>query len=211
MFTGLIEEVGSVISSRSSGGGVRLVVRAPHICKGTQLGDSININGACQTVVEITTDTFSVDTVEETLKKTNLGSFKSGTPVNLERALLPASRMGGHFVLGHIDTVGNILSLRQLQSSILIKISFDISFAKYIIPVGSIAVDGISLTVAETTDDNFTVAIIPHTYKNTNLVSKNVGDGVNLEFDVLGKYVLKSINPRGSGKITEDWLKEMGF
>jgi riboflavin synthase len=160
--------------------------------------------------VEITTDTFSVDTVEETLKKTNLGSFKSGTPVNLERALLPASRMGGHFVLGHIDTLENFVP-KATSVKILIKISFDISFAKYIIPVGSIAVDGISLTVAETTDDNFTVAIIPHTYKNTNLVSKNVGDGVNLEFDVLGKYVLNSINPRGSGKITEDWLKEMGF
>jgi len=211
MFTGLIEEVGSVKSTSLLGGGLRLTILAPHVCQGTQIGDSININGACQTVVDLKENTFSVETVEETLKKTNLGSFKQGTKVNLERALLPTSRLGGHFVLGHVDTVGKIVSVENLTGSTLIRISFDGSFSKYIIPVGSIAVDGISLTVAEIESNTFTIAVIPHTYKNTTLSVKRISNEVNLEFDVLGKYVIKSLNPQQNSKLSEAWLNEMGY
>ena len=211
MFTGLIEEIGSVKSTASMGGGIRLTILAPHVCKGTRIGDSININGACQTVVDLNNDTFSVEAVEETLRKTTLGSFKSGTKVNLERALLPTTRLGGHFVLGHVDTVGKVVSVEELTNSTLIKISFDDSFSKYIIPVGSIAVDGISLTIAHADSNAFTISVIPHTYKNTTLAIKRIADEVNLEFDVLGKYILRSINPQQNSKITEEWLKEMGY
>lgn len=193
------------------GGGIRLTFLAPHVCKGTRIGDSININGVCQTVVDLNNDIFSVEAVEETLKKTTFGSFKPGTKVNLERALLPTTRLGGHFVLGHVDTVGKIVAVENLTNSTLIKISFDDSFSKYIIPVGSIAVDGISLTTAQADSNTFTIAVIPHTYKNTTLALRRPSDEVNLEFDVLGKYILRSINPQQNSKITEEWLKEMGY
>lgn len=211
MFTGLIEEIGLVKSTASMGGGIRITILAPQVCKGTQIGDSININGACQTVVDLNGDTFSVEAVEETLTKTTLGSFKPKTKVNLERALLPTTRMGGHFVLGHVDTTGKIVAIEELTNSTLIQIAFDNSFSKYIIPVGSIAVDGISLTTAQADSNAFTVSVIPHTYKNTTLALRRVSDWVNLEFDVLGKYILRSLKPKLSSKISEEWLKEMGF
>jgi riboflavin synthase len=211
MFTGLIEEIGTLNRITKKGSGIYLTFSAARIMDDLALGDSVNINGVCQTVVELSSNSFSVDTVEETLKKTTLGMLKVNDYVNLERALKANSRLGGHFVLGHIDTTGKINEIKKLSASYMLNIQFPIQFSKYLIPVGSIAVDGISLTLAETEEGNFTIAVIPHTWKETCLKNKKIGDEVNLEFDVLGKYVANLINPKNSSSITEDWLKEKGF
>jgi riboflavin synthase len=211
MFTGLIEETGIVKSKIPQGKGLRFVFGASKVFEDLQIGSSININGACQTVVEIKRKTFSVDTIEETLKKTTFGELKIGDKVNLERPLRADSRLGGHFVLGHVDTTGKILEIKKLSASYEIKISFPVSFSNYLIPVGSIAVDGISLTLAEVKKDNFMVAIIPHTWTETVISAKKAGDIVNLEFDVLGKYIAKMMGKDSGSKITAEWLKKNGF
>jgi riboflavin synthase len=154
-----------------------------------QVGSSVAVNGCCLTVVKKTNNSFSVDTIEETLKKTNLGVLKQNDPVNLERPLLANARLGGHFVLGHIDTTGKIEEIKELSNSHWMKISFKEEFKHYLIYVGSIAIDGVSMTVAELTDNTFAVGIIPHTWQETIFADKKTGDTVNLEFDVLGKYV----------------------
>jgi len=211
MFTGLIEDIGIISSIVPAGRGLKISVKSSKLTSDMAIGDSIAISGVCQTVIEITGDSFTVDTVEETLKKTTLMHLRAGEKVNLERALLPTSRMGGHFVLGHVDTTGTIKEIARLSNSTLITIGYDSNFSKYIIPVGSIAVDGISLTVAELTDTFFSVAIIPHTFSVTVLNKKSTGEKVNLEFDVLGKYVLRNFEAKKESKITESWLREQGF
>lgn len=210
MFTGLVEETGKLVSSQREGGSLKLTFSADIVLNETKTGDSININGACQTVVDLSDTTFTVNTVQETIKKSTLGRLKPGDVVNLERALRADARLGGHFVLGHVDTVGNIISVTDLGGSHAYEISFADSFSDYIIPVGSIAVDGISLTVAELKSGSFTIAVIPHTIENTNLKHIGSGSEVNLEFDVLGKYVLKA-SGKSPGGITEEWLREKGF
>ena len=211
MFTGLIEEVGIVKEKTAKSSGMQLTISASIILDKLIIGESVNINGACQTVVKINSGSFSVDTVEETLKKTSLGKLKPSEKVNLERALTPTSRLGGHFVLGHVDTTGKILEIINLGDSYSVNIAFSREFGKLLIPVGSIAVEGISLTLAEVYADRFKVAVIPHTWANTNLSDKKNGDDVNLEFDVLGKYVAKLLGTEKSGGITEDFLKQAGF
>ena len=214
MFTGLVEEVGVVYSISMQGKGLELVIKANLILSDVKIGDSISINGACQTVVSIKNNTFTVETIEETIKKTTLGSLKVNDDVNLERSLMPTSRIGGHFVLGHIDTVGKILSIKKLTNSYFITFSYPSDYKKYLIPVGSIAIDGVSLTVAELTDTTFSVGIIPHTWDSTVFRKKRVGDAVNLEFDVLGKYVIRNMNVNfnnNNTQITEDWLKKIGY
>ncbi len=214
MFTGIIKDVGEVIATTRKGDGLRLKIRFnADEFSDLKIDESVNCSGACQTVVAIDGNAFEVDTVAETLKKTTLGGWRVGTKVNLERALRPIDRMGGHYVQGHVDSVGMIESIHNLSNSWEVWISFEITFEANIVPVGSIAVDGISLTVAEVDGNLFKVAIIPYTWAHTTMNTKKVGDKVNLEFDILGKYVQKQLEflYEETPKLSEARLKELGF
>ena len=196
MFTGLIEEMGTLVNKLKTGNGYRLEVKADKILKDAMIGSSLSVNGCCLTVVEKKDETVSMDTIEETLKKTNLGELKTGDKVNLERPLKADDRLGGHFVLGHIDTKGEITDIKELSNSYFMKIRFPKEFRQYLIYVGSVSIDGVSMTVAELGDDVFGVGIIPHTWQETVFSSKKIGSTVNLEFDVLGKYVERIMENR---------------
>jgi riboflavin synthase len=189
MFTGLVEEKGILKEKIPTGDGFQFVIEAKIIIKDLQIGSSVAVNGCCLTVVKIDGNNFAVDTIEETLNKTNLGVLKQGMNVNLERPLAAEARLGGHFVLGHIDTTGKVEDVKELSNSHWLTISFPENFKQYLIYVGSVAIDGVSMTVAELKDKSFSVGIIPHTWKETIFADKKIGDTVNLEFDVLGKYV----------------------
>ena len=168
MFTGIIEEIGTVTRITDLGGGKRLTIEAA-MAPELRVDQSVSINGACQTVVDVDaeTSTFAVDSIEETLRKTTFGGLEAGTPVNLERALQAGDRLDGHFVQGHVDATGTVTAVEQEETDWLYTIRFDPEYASYLIPVGSIAIDGISLTVARLGDDTLTVAIIPHTGRRT--------------------------------------------
>jgi riboflavin synthase len=187
----LVEEKGKLINKIKTGEGLRLVLTAQKVFDDLEIGSSISVNGVCLTVVELKKDSFAVDTIEETLKKTNLGRLNINDNVNLERPLKVDARLGGHFVLGHVDTTGIIESVNELSNSHFITISYPESFKQYLIYVGSVAIDGVSMTVAEVNNNSFSVGIIPHTWSETVFSDKKPGDSVNLEFDVLGKYVEK--------------------
>ncbi len=189
MFTGLVEEKGILKEKIPTEEGFQFLIEAKIIMKDLQIGSSVAVNGCCLTVVKIDGNTFAVDTIEETLNKTNLGVLKQGMNVNLERPLAADARLGGHFVLGHIDTTGKVEDVKELSNSHWLTISFPEKFKQYLIYVGSVAIDGVSMTVAELKDKSFSVGIIPHTWKETIFADKKIGDTVNLEFDVLGKYV----------------------
>lgn len=189
MFTGLVEEKGILIKKIPTGNGFQFEIQAKKVLEDLNIGSSIAVNGCCLTVVKRTERTFSVDTIEETLNKTNLGVLKQGDKVNLERPLKADARLGGHFVLGHIDTTGKIEDIKELSNSHWMTISYPEKFNQYLIYVGSVAIDGVSMTVAELKNNSFSVGIIPHTWKETIFSEKKIGDTVNLEFDVLGKYV----------------------
>lgn len=191
MFTGLIEEVGILKSKKPKGLGVKLYFEAEKILEGTKIGDSISVNGVCLTTVDFDSKGFSVEAIEETLKKSDLGDLKIDDYVNLERPLKADARLGGHFVLGHVDTTGEVEKIEELTNSHFITISYPREYSKYLIPVGSVAIDGISMTVAELKDNSFSVGVIPHTWEETIFSKKKIGDKVNLEFDVLGKYIIK--------------------
>jgi riboflavin synthase len=189
MFTGLVEEKGKLIKKTPTGLGYNLTFSAVKVMDDLSIGSSISVNGCCLTVVHKDKDSFSIDAIEETLKKTNLGALVPGSPVNLERPLKTDERLGGHFVLGHVDTTGVVSSVEELTNSHFVKISYPKEFNKYLIHVGSVAIDGVSMTVAELGNNEFGVGIIPHTWNETVFSDKKTGDRVNLEFDVLGKYV----------------------
>jgi riboflavin synthase len=189
MFTGIVEEVGTVVEAVDH----RLVVRATTL-DGVAVGDSIAVNGACLTVVELTDATFAVDLSDETLARTALGSLAVGSPVDLERALLPTSRMGGHFVQGHIDGVGTVVELSGPVEARVMSIDAPAEVERYLIEKGFITVDGISLTVTSVVGATFSIAVIPYTWEHTVLGSKRLGDAVNLEVDVLAKYVAKFVS-----------------
>ena len=191
MFTGLVEEKGKLSGKTHTGEGLRLTFTADKGFDDLKIGDSIAVNGVCLTVVEQKEKIFSVDAIEETLKKSNLGSLNENDQVNLERPLKAEARLGGHFVLGHVDATGTVEEIKELSNSHFIKISFQQKYAKYLIPVGSVAIDGVSMTVAELERNNFSVGIIPHTWQETIFSNKKIGDTVNLEFDVLGKYIIQ--------------------
>jgi riboflavin synthase len=200
MFTGIIKEVGEIEAVEPLGSddaGKRITIAA-EMSPRLQVDESVSINGACQTVVDTTDTTFSVVTIEETLRKTTFGTLAPGDPVNLERAMKADSRIDGHFVQGHVDTTGTVISAEREETNWLYQIRFDEPYAAYLIPVGSIAIDGISLTVARLDGNTFTVAIIPHTYDNTNVPTWTEGAAVNLEFDMIGKYVVGALQ-RGAG------------
>ncbi len=198
MFTGLVEETGILKEKMPTGDGFRFTIEANKIMDDLKIGSSVAVNGCCLTVVNIANKTFSVDTIEETLNKTNLGVLKQGNRVNLERPLTADARLGGHFVLGHIDTTGKVEAIKELSNSHWMTISFPEKFKHYLIYVGSIAIDGVSMTVAELNENSFSVGIIPHTWKETIFADKKVGDTVNLEFDVLGKYVERIMQGKSS-------------
>ncbi len=202
MFTGLIEETGKIHRIERTGGGRKIFVEADIVTKDTKIDDSIAINGACQTVVYIDNKIFAVDAVEETLKKTTLGNFRNGTIVNLERAAKLGDRMGGHLVQGHTDCTGTVVSIEKLQTAVNMWIRFPYEFQKYVISAGSIAIDGISLTVARKSSDMLMVAVIPHTWQVTTLKNLKSGEKVNLEFDMIGKYVENMIgNNKSEGNL----------
>ncbi len=194
MFTGLIEEVGSVLFLRRSGSHARLGIRSS---LSVDIGDSVAVNGACLTVVEILKSGFVFDVSEETLKRTNLGLLKPGNAVNLERALKVGDRLNGHIVQGHVDTVGRIEEFFSRGEHYRLRISFGTSYSVYTVEKGSIAVDGISLTVNRCGEGFVEINVIPHTFEHTNLKFRKRGDLVNLEFDVLGKYAVNYLQRIG--------------
>ena len=192
MFTGIVEELGTVREASAS----RLVIAAATVLVDTKDGDSLAVNGACLTVVELTIDAFAVDLSAETLERTNLGSLKPGDAVDLERALTPASRMGGHVVQGHVDGVGTVAGFDGPSAERVLGIDVPAALARYIVEKGFVAVDGISLTVSEARDTAFSAAVIPYTFDHTVLRFRRVGDPVNIEVDILAKYVERLL-PRG--------------
>jgi len=185
MFTGIVEEVGEVAEAPGTG----LRIRARTVLEDAKLGDSICINGTCLTVTAIESDGFTVDTVPETLRRTNLGTLTAGDPVNLERALPAGGRMGGHFVQGHVEAVGRIISIEPEREALLIRIEAPAAAMRYVVEKGFVTVDGISLTVVSRDDEGFVITVIPFTRAHTNLRVRRVGDSVNLETDILAKYV----------------------
>ena len=212
MFTGIVEEVGRVREVRNLGGRLRLTIEAPRSLAQLKVSDSVAINGVCQTVVECGASTFSVEAVEETLAKTTLGDLVPGMGVNLELAMRLGERMGGHLVQGHVDGVGMVQLVQPKTNSWILEIAIPDRFMKYVIPVGSIAVDGISLTVASVHGSVIEVSIIPHTMENTTLGDSRAGSRVNLEFDVIGtsRGTLASRKEVMGGSITTEKLRAWG-
>lgn len=189
MFTGIIEELGNVRSIEERGENARIVISARVVTEGTNHGDSISVNGVCLTALDIQPDSFAADVSRETLLRSTLGSLKPGAAVNLERPVTPATRLGGHIVQGHVDARGEFAGVEDHGESWTIRIAYPKEIARYLVFKGSVAVEGISLTIAGLTDEYFEVAIIPKTWEVTNLSHLKPGDGVNLEVDVIGKYV----------------------
>jgi len=197
-------------------GGGSLVIDCHKVLEDVQLGDSIAVNGVCLTVTHFDKSSFTADVMPETVRRTSLAELKKGSPVNLERALTLASRLGGHIVSGHIDGTGEIVKFADEGNAILMTISAGLELLRYIVEKGSVALDGISLTVAKVTDSDFTVSLIPHTREVTNLGSKKTGSPINIETDVLGKYVEKMLQgqrepQQSQSTLTLDFLRENGF
>lgn len=214
MFTGIIEEIGTVRRIERGARGARLTIGAETVLEGTKIGDSIATNGVCLTVTGMTADSFAADVMAETLRRSGLGALQSSAPVNLERAMPADGRFGGHIVSGHIDGTGTVAALRREDNAVWVTVHAAPALLRYIVEKGSIAIDGVSLTVAAVDTDGFSVSIIPHTGAQTILPGKKPGDTVNLECDVIGKYVEKLLGPHqekpGSG-ITMDFLAQNGF
>ncbi|GJL95109.1 MAG: riboflavin synthase subunit alpha [Hyphococcus sp.] len=196
MFTGLIEEIGSVHAVERSSDHFNLTVMADLVLEDVKLGDSIAINGVCLTVTKFDRSSFTVGLAPETLSRTNLGSLKTGEHVNLERALLPTTRMGGHYVQGHVDTIGVIQSFKPDADALWVRIQTDTALMRYIVSKGYIAIDGTSLTVVDTGDDWFNVTLIDYTQQKIVLPTKKIGDRVNLEVDILAKYAERLVANR---------------
>ena len=211
MFTGIIEEMGSVKTLRHEAGAARLVVSASMVLGGTAPGDSICVNGVCLTVVDMDKRGFSADVAVETLKVTNLGELKTGAKVNLERALQLSARIGGHLVSGHVDAVGRIREKREEGNGWRIFIDAPDTVLRYVIKKGSIAIDGISLTVADVDKKGFSIAMIPHMAKLTTLGFKSAGDSINLETDLIGKYVERLLAGRVEDGVSLELLRKSGF
>jgi len=191
MFTGIVEELGTVAGVEDQGDAIRLTIHAQHVLVDAGLGDSISLNGCCLTVAERDGDTWTADVMQETLDKTSLAGVRPGDRVNLERAVTPTTRLGGHIVQGHVDGVGTIAGRRPSEHWEVVDVSMPTALGRYLVDKGSITVDGVSLTVVEARDDGFTVSLIPETLARTTLGSRQPGDRVNLEVDVLAKHVEK--------------------
>ncbi|RLV50235.1 riboflavin synthase [Nocardioides mangrovicus] len=191
MFTGIVEDLGTVTAVEDLGDAVRLTVTSSVVIGGAREGDSISVDGCCLTVAELQPDAFTADVMRETLDKTTVGRFVAGTRVNLERAVTPSTRLGGHIVQGHVDGTGSIASRTPSAHWEVVEITAPADLLRYVVAKGSIAVDGTSLTVVEAGDSSFTISLIPETLERTTLGRKQAGDPVNLEVDVIAKYVEK--------------------
>ena len=214
MFTGIIEEIGTVLDLKRTGDLQQMTIQAALVLEGTKLGDSINIEGVCQTVVEMKDAAFTVESVRETLERTTLGTLRRGNRVNLERSLRLSDRLGGHLVMGHVDGAARIVQRTDRPQGALFGFELSESLMKYIASRGSVAVDGISLTVTSASGTHFEVSIIPHTLTATALFWKRVGDRANVEVDMLARYVesvLQGEKIEDREGLTIDRLKEMGF
>lgn len=210
MFTGIIESVGRIVSRRPLGQGIEFEIDTGFDLTSDAIGDSVAVDGVCLTITRIKGSIFTADASSETLTRTTLGQMRPGGRVNIERALTLQTRLGGHLVLGHVDTVGTLFRKESKGESISLSVRYDRAFSKYLVEKGSIAIDGVSLTINEVPQDTFTVNIIPHTAVSTSLTLKSSGDRVNLEFDVLGKYVENLLHKDRAGNL-EDLLKKQGF
>lgn len=223
MFTGIIEETGKVEAVAKGSNSAVITIAAVKVLEDTKIGDSIAVNGVCLTVTSISGRKFSADVMAETLRRSSLGSLKHGSMVNLERAMAANGRFGGHIVSGHIDGVGIISSFEKEDNAVWVEIETPAKILRYIVEKGSITIDGISLTVAKLTDSSFAVSVIPHTGEETTLLNRNPGDIVNLENDIVGKYVERLMNFKtddrdnkseernNSDSITMNFLNENGF
>ncbi len=213
MFTGLIEETGTVCEVCRNGNASFIRIAAEKVLEGTKIGDSIAVNGVCLTVTEHDGKIFRADVMNETLSRSSLGTLKQGSKVDLERAMSAEGRFGGHIVSGHIDGTGTVSNIKQDGIAVRYTISADEKLLRYIVEKGSVTLDGISLTVAAVTDTDFTVSVIPHTAEQTILPYKKVGDIINIETDIIGKYVeklLRPAEPKKSG-VTMEQLMKNGF
>ena len=215
MFTGIIEEKGEVVEIKRNGTDSFIRIRTKKILDDVRLGDSIAVNGVCLTVTRINSNIFQADVMNETLNRSSLGRLSSGSYVNLERAMQAGGRFGGHIVSGHIDGTGRISSIKNDGIAVWYTVLADSGILRYIVEKGSVAIDGISLTVAKVTDHDFSVSVIPHTAEMTILSSKKIGDIVNLENDIIGKYVEKLIQPAENStkkdSLDLNFLAENGF
>lgn len=218
MFTGIIEEIGTVKNIVKGSRSIKLAIAAKKVLENTNLGDSIAVNGVCLTVTALGRDGFTADVMPESMSKTNMGALKPGDRVNLERALTLASRLGGHIVSGHIDGTGEIIAMEKDDNAVRVTLTSVPKVMKYIVPEGSVALDGVSLTVAQLGENDFTVSLIPHTAQVTTLLDKKVGDRLNIENDVVGKYVERLLSFSGKNAAAEkksaislSFLRENGF
>lgn len=207
MFTGLIQEVGTIESIISNPEGKEIVISAPELIKEIKIDDSVATNGVCLTATKIQGTTFRVQAVHMTLDKTSIGTLKPQDKVNLELSLKPSDRLGGHFVQGHVNALGKIESIQRTGKSWEIEVSFPKELRKYMILEGSIALDGISLTIARLTDTSLVVAIIPHTLEKTSLSSKKIGDVLNLEVDMLAKYIENFLKFNSDQSKNQEWAR----
>ncbi len=210
MFTGIIEEKGVIKSIRSGGRFARIVISAAKIIEDLKIGDSINTDGVCLTVTEFSSSSFTVDVMPETLLRSTFGKLKPGSTVNLERALRLSDRLGGHIVSGHIDGTGRLEKIRKDENAIWLSIVAEEPILRYIVEKGSVAIDGISLTIVKVDHHTFEVSVIPHTQAETTILTKKTGDAVNIECDIIGKYIEKLSKTNGE-KMDVNFLAENGF
>lgn len=213
MFTGIIEELGKINNLEKKAGGARIVVAAKIVTDDTREGDSIAVNGVCLTAVDVREDSFAANVSQETLNRSTLGNLKTNSAVNLERAVTPSTRLGGHIVQGHVDAAGAFLGAEKTGEFWTVKIGFPKEIGRYFVYKGSVSVEGISLTIANLADDYFEIAVIPKTWELTNLSSLKTGDAVNLEADVIAKYVERMMlyGKEKSENITMEKLAALGF
>ena len=212
MFTGIIEEIGEIEAVERGSRSAVLHIRCQEVLKGTKTGDSIAVNGVCLTVTSLHGSGYTADVMAETLDRSSLGSLKRGSRVNLERAMPADGRFGGHIVAGHIDGTGTVQRVSADETAVWYQIQTEPQLLRYIVEKGSITIDGISLTVARVTGQDFSVSVIPHTQANTTLADRRMGDIVNLETDVIGKYVEKLMQPQEpESRLTMEFLAEHGF
>jgi len=211
MFTGLVEEIGLIVAVETRGTSRRLTIQANKILDDTKIDDSICVNGVCLTAVAIAPDSFQVQVVDETLRKTTLGNFRAGQRVNLERSLRPIDRLGGHFVQGHVDGAARVVEFIAQASGKLLVIELPRDLLRYVIPHGAIALDGVSLTVARLEEPCVTMALIPHTLAQTTLGERQPGDRLNVETDMLGKYVERILTARAESRLTAEQLTAWGY
>ncbi len=212
MFTGLIEEIGRIQRIEAYGGGSRITIAADEVLRDLKVGDSVAINGICLTVVARTETAFQVEAVAETLQRSTLGTLQRGDAVNLERALQASSRLGGHFVQGHVDGIGEVISLTMKDPGYWLEIRLAEELHPFVVEKGSIAIDGVSLTIAQVETDRIAIALIPHSAQATTLSSKKSGDKVNIECDIIAKYVGRYLGLRKKEtNISDELLRQWGY